>query len=146
MGLIGDLDGGPVGLDTAIFIYFIEEHPRFLPLVESIFLALDQGRLIGMTSAVTLLETLVVPMRAGNLPLAERYESILSNSRGLRLIDIDRPLVRLAAQIRALEGLKTPDDLQIAAALRSGCTTFLTNDRKIPAVGGLQILQLHDSL
>jgi predicted nucleic acid-binding protein len=146
LGLIGDLDGGPVGLDTAIFIYFIEEHPRFLPLVESIFLALDQGRLIGMTSAVTLLETLVVPMRAGNLPLAERYESILSNSRGLRLIDIDRPLVRLAAQIRALEGLKTPDDLQIAAALRSGCTTFLTNDRKIPAVGGLQILQLHDSL
>ncbi len=146
MGLIGDLDGGPVGLDTAIFIYFIEEHPRFLPLVESIFLALDQGRLIGMTSTVTLLETLVVPMRAGNLPLAERYESILSNSRGLRLIDIDRPLVRLAAQIRALEGLKTPDALQVAAALRAGCTTFLTNDRKIPAIGGLQILQLRDYL
>ena len=146
MGLIGDLDGGPVGLDTAIFIYFIEEHLRFLPLVESIFLALDQRRLIGMTSTVTLLETLVVPMRAGNLPLAERYESILSNSRGLRLIDIDRPLVRLAAQIRALEGLKTPDALQIAAALRSGCTTFLTNDRKIPAIGGLQILQLRDYL
>jgi predicted nucleic acid-binding protein len=146
LGLIGDLDGGPVGLDTAIFIYFIEEHPRFLPLVESIFLALDQGRLTGATSTVTLLETLVVPMRAGNLPLAEQYESILGNSRGLRLIDIDRPLVRLAAQIRALEGLKTPDALQIAAALRAGCTTFLTNDRKIPAIGGLRVLQLRDYL
>jgi predicted nucleic acid-binding protein len=146
VGLIDDLDGGPVGLDTAIFIYFIKEHPRFLPLAESIFLALDQGRLTGTTSTVTLLEILVVPIRAGNLSLAERYESILSNSRGLGLVDLDRPLVRLAAQIRSLEGLKTPDALQVAAALRAGCTTFLTNDRKIPAIGGLQVLQLRDYL
>ena len=93
-----------------------------------------------------LLETLVVPIRAGNLALAERYETLLSNSRGLRLIDLDRPLIRQAAQIRALEGLKTPDALQVAAALRAGCTAFLTNDRKIPAVGGLRVLQLQDYL
>lgn len=146
MGLIRDLGGGSVGLDTAVFIYFIEEHPRFLPLVESIFVALDEEQLVGVTSTVTLLETLVVPIRAGNLSLAERYEALLSSSRGLRLIDLDRPLVRLAAQIRAHEGLKTPDALQVAAALRTGCTTFLTNDRKIPAVGGLRVLQLRDYL
>jgi len=29
MGLMADLGGGPVGADTSIFIYFIEEHPRF---------------------------------------------------------------------------------------------------------------------
>jgi hypothetical protein len=34
MGLMADLGGGPVGVDTAVFIYFIEEHPQFLPLVE----------------------------------------------------------------------------------------------------------------
>jgi hypothetical protein len=27
MGLMADLGGGPIGVDTAIFIYFIEEHP-----------------------------------------------------------------------------------------------------------------------
>ena len=37
MGLMADLGGGPVGVDTAIFIYFIEEHARFLPLVEQLF-------------------------------------------------------------------------------------------------------------
>ncbi len=146
MGLIRDLGEGPVALDTVVFIYFIEEHPRFLPLVEPIFVALDEERIIGVTSTVTLLETLVVPIRAGNLALAERYETLLSNSRGLRLIDLDRPLIRQAAQIRALEGLKTPDALQVAAALRAGCTAFLTNDRKIPAVGGLRVLQLQDYL
>ena len=146
MGLIGDLDGGPVALDTAVFIYFIEEHPLYLSLVEEIFVALNEERLIGVTSTITLLETLVVPIRAGNLTLAEQYEGHLSHSRGLLLLDLDRPLVRLAAQLRALEGLKTPDALQIAAALQTGCTTFVTNDRRIPAVGGLRVLQLRDYL
>ena len=31
MGLISELGGGGVAVDTAIFIYFIEENPRFLP-------------------------------------------------------------------------------------------------------------------
>ena len=146
MGLIDDLGGGPVALDTAVFIYFIEEHIPYLPLVEQIFIALDEERLIGVTSTVTLLETLVVPIRAGNLTLAEQYEGCLSHSRGLLLLDLDRSLVRLAAQLRALEGLKTPDALQVAAALQTGCTTFVTNDRRIPTIGGLRVLQLRDYL
>ena len=146
MGLIADLEGGPVGLDTAVFIYYIEEHPLYLPLVESIFEALDEERLLGLTSTVTLLEALVVPLRAGNLALAEQYERLLCQSRGLLLLDLDRSLVRLAAQIRAHEGLKTPDALQLAAALRSGSTAFVTDDREMPSIGGLKILQLSDYL
>jgi predicted nucleic acid-binding protein len=146
LGLSDDLEGGPVGLDTAVFIYFIEEHFLYLPLVEQIFLALDEERLIGVTSTVTLLETLVVPFRAGDLSLAERYEVLLSHSRGLHLLDLNRPIVRLAARVRALKGLKTPDSLQVAAALQAGCSTFVTNDRKIPSVGGMRVLQLRDYL
>lgn len=43
-----------------------------------------------VTSAVTLLEVLVVPYRAGNLALATRYEEILTRSRGVVLREIDR--------------------------------------------------------
>ena len=31
MGVMEDIGGGPVGLDTAVFIYFIEEHQNCLP-------------------------------------------------------------------------------------------------------------------
>lgn len=48
-GQMEDIGAGPVGLDTAVFIYFIEEHPRFLRLVEPVFAALDAGRLEGVT-------------------------------------------------------------------------------------------------
>jgi hypothetical protein len=39
---------------------------------------------------LTLLEVLVVPYRAGNRLLAERYEALLTRSRGIRLVDICR--------------------------------------------------------
>ena len=144
MGLIDDLQPGPVALDTAVFIYFIEEDRRFLEIVKPVFAAMDRGVLEGATSGLTLLEVLVAPYRAYNFPLAERYEALLTRSRGLRLVDLDRPVLKSAALLRARVRLKPPDAIQIAAALVARCTAFLTNDRKIPAMPGLRILQLRD--
>lgn len=146
MGLIEDLQPGPVALDTAIFVYFIEEDSRFLQIVEPIFTAIDQGALHGVTSALTLLEVLVAPYRSGNFPLAERYEALLTRGLGLRLVDLDRPLLKTAAQLRATVRLNPPDAMQVAAALVTRCPIFLTNDRRIPPVPGLRILQLRDYL
>ena len=95
-----------------------------------------------VTSSLTLLEVLVVPYRAGNRQLAERYEHLLTRSRGVRLIDLTRDELRAAAQLRAATGLKTPDALQLTAALGAGCTAFVTNDRRLPVVPGLHVLQL----
>ncbi|HEV8232333.1 MAG TPA: PIN domain-containing protein [Thermoanaerobaculia bacterium] len=145
MGLIREIGDGPLALDTVVFIYFIEEHPRFLPLLDPVFAAIDGERLPAIASSLTLLEVLVVPYRVGNVPLAERYELVLTRSRGLRLVDIDRTQLRAAAQLRAVHSsLRTPDAVQISAALSGGCSVLLTNDRELPAVPGLRILQLRD--
>ena len=71
MGLIDDLDPGPVALDTQVFIYLIEEDERFLPLVKPVFEAIDHGSLPAVTSALTLMELLVLPYRNGNAALAD---------------------------------------------------------------------------
>ncbi|HUF36872.1 MAG TPA: PIN domain-containing protein [Gemmatimonadales bacterium] len=146
MGLIEDIGAGPVALDTAIFIYLIEEHPRFLPLVEPVFAAVDAGRWPGVTSGLTLLEVLVVPYRAGDLALAEQYETLLTRSRGIRMVEVDAALLRSGAQLRALTRMRAPDALQVAAALRTRSTAYLTNDRRLPAAPGLRVLQLRDYL
>jgi predicted nucleic acid-binding protein len=142
VGLIDEVGAGPVALDTAAFIYLIEAHPLYLPTLLPVFAAADEERLTIVTSAVTLLEVLVVPYRAGNLPLANRYEALLNRSRGVRLREIDRALLRAAAQLRATTGVRTPDALQLAAALAEGCTTFVTNGRRLPSIPGLRILQV----
>ncbi|MBV8186720.1 MAG: PIN domain-containing protein [Alphaproteobacteria bacterium] len=142
MALIDDVGVGPVALDTAIFIYFIEEDQRYLPLISPLFSRADEGKLDLMVCALTLLEVLVVPYRAGDLELAQRYEALLTRSRGVRMIDITRNHLRLAAQLRATTGAATPDALLLSISLSARCATFLTNDRRMPAVSGLKILQL----
>lgn len=142
MGLIDDLGTGNVGIDTAIFIYVIEEHPKYLPLIRPLFEEADQGERGLISSTLTLLEVLVVPYRAGNRILAERYEALLTRSRGVRLVEISHDQLRAGAQLRATTGVKTPDALQLVAALSAGCATFLTNDHRLPAVPGLRIVDL----
>jgi len=146
MGLIQEIGSGPVALDSVIFIYFIEEHPKYLPLVGAVFSGIDAERWQGVTSTITLLETLVVPYRRQRQDLAERYELLLSRSKGLRAIEIDRPLLRDAAKIRASLSIRTPDALQVAAALTAGCSCLLTNDRDLPEIPGLKVLQLEQYL
>ena len=142
MGLIDDLGPGKIGVDSAIFIHFIEAAPTWLPAITPLFHAADTGQRELVISAVTLLEVLVVPYRAGNAAIAARYEALLTRSRGIQLIDLTRAQLRRAAQLRALTGVRTPDALQLAAAHDAGCTTFVTNDRRLPAVPGLRIVQL----
>jgi predicted nucleic acid-binding protein len=95
---------------------------------------------------VTLLEVLAVPYRAGDPGLADRCETLLTRSRGVHMADIDRALLRAVAQIRAATGMSAPDALQVAAALRGRSSAYLTNDRRLPGVPGLRILQQRDYL
>jgi predicted nucleic acid-binding protein len=142
--LIERLPPGPIALDTAVFIYLIEDHLDFAPALSPLFAAAEEGRVELVTSALTLLEVLVVPMRRGDVDLAKRYETVLTRGRGLRLVDLDRTQLRSAAHLRAAQGIRTPDALQLAAALTTGCGCFLTNDRRLPVLPRLPVLQLDE--
>lgn len=142
MGLIDDLPSGRIGVDTALFIHFIEAAPPWAAIIRPLFQAADFGQLELVTSAVTLLEVLVVPYRARNPALAARYEALLTRSRGVRLIDITPSQLREAARLRAQTGLRTPDALQLNAARAANCAAFITNDRRLPTIPGLPVIQL----
>jgi hypothetical protein len=59
---------------------------------------------------------------------------------------LDRDFLRSVAQIRAVTRAKTPDAIQLAAAVAAGCRVFLTNDNRIPPLPGLRRLLLEDYL
>ena len=144
MGLIDDVGPGPVGIDTAAFIYLIEEHAKYLPVVLPLFAAADRGALTLVTSSLTLLEVLTVPLRAGHHALAARYEEILTRTPGVELVDLDRRQLKTGALLRARTGMKTPDALQVAAALSRGCTALVTNDRRVAHLPELPVYQVAD--
>ena len=61
-------------------------------------------------------------------------------------MDLDGTQLRAAAQLRAAYRVRTPDALQLAAALSYRCASFVTNDRDLPEMPGLRIVQLRDHL
>ena len=137
------LPDGRIGVDTALFIYLMEQHPAYHGRVRRLFEQASAGERELVTSAVTLLEVLVVPYRVGDPALAARYEAVLSRSRGLLMVDIDRPVLRAAAQIRAAYGTRPPDAIQLASATLHRCAAFVTNDRRLPDAG-IRVIQLED--
>jgi predicted nucleic acid-binding protein len=135
-----------VAIDTPIVIYFVERNERYADAIRPLFEEADRGDRRLVTSAITLLEVLVVPYRAGDATMARRYERFLGGSRGLTLVDLERPVLRAAAHLRATRGIRTPDAIQLAAGLSEQCTSFLTNDRRLASFPGLPVLQLDDLL
>jgi len=59
MGWIDDLVGQTVALDTAPLIYYIEENPDYVELVDPFFAAVGRGDIRVIASTLTLLEVLV---------------------------------------------------------------------------------------
>ena len=141
MEWINDLQGKTVGLDTAPLIYFIEENPAFIETVKLFFEAMDRGDFLVVTSTVTLLEVLVHPLRSNNRELATEYRDILLNSK-LMTLEISNDIAQQAAQLRAVYNIRTPDAIQISAALNAGATHFLTNDIRLPEIPSIQILSI----
>ena len=123
-----------VGLDTAPLIYFVEENPTYLRLVDTFFSAFDQGEFQIVTSTVTLLEILVQPLRTGNKRLADQYRTILLNQDRLSVVPVSSEIAELSARLRVDYALRTPDSIEGATAISSGASSFLTNDRKLATV------------
>lgn len=140
MGWVDALSGSVVGLDTCPLIYFIEEHPEHFRQVEPFFAAADKGEFRIVTSFVTLTEVLIHPLRQGLEDLARQYRDVLLGSDHLTALAVDREIAEQAAALRAQHGLRTPDAIQLATALRAGASWFPTNDTAFPEVPGLSVL------
>jgi len=131
-----------IGLDTSIFIYHLEDHPRYSPLTEVIFNTLEKGINRGVTSYLTLIEVLVKPKTEGFPQVARDYEYYLTTFPNLAFCEMGLDVARKASDVRAAERMKAPDAIQLATALVYGATAFLTNDRIFERVKGIDILIL----
>lgn len=127
-------------MDTAPVVYFVEEHPDFLPLVIPIFTQMENGALIGVASPVTLAECLVLPDRTGDVIVQQQFLDLLNNTENIEFFGIDRQVGQRAGELRARYNLQLPDALQIATAIASHCQAFLTNDAQLQRVTELRVL------
>ena len=135
-----------IGADTMVFIYYLEDHPAYAPLLQPLFEAWEEGRNSGVTSVITLLEILVKPKREGQEEAARDYLELLTTYPYLTIVEVDLGVAERAADLRAKYGIRTPDALQLAAALQAEAGGFITNDGRLKQVAELEIVLLDDLL
>lgn len=132
-------------IDTAPIIYFIEAHPKYGPLVKQLVEAFSAGRVTAFTSVITLAEVLPAPLQAGNVKLARKFTDFLKHGENLTMIDISAGIAENAGRLRAeYPSLKAFDAMQLAAAMQLRAKVFVTNDKKLKNVKGIEMLVLDE--
>ena len=139
--------GGTVYVETPTVIYTVEAHPVYSPLLRPLWQAAQAQGLQVATSELTLMETLVHPIRNRDSALQAAYERLLLSMPEVRLLPLTQDVLREAARLRAdIPGLRTPDALHAATAPLSVCSLFLTNDAGFRRIPGLPLAILDDVL
>ena len=96
---------------------------------------MQDGNLTVVSSPILVIEVLVKPIRDGTIEIELQYRELFA-SNAVRLLDASYQAFEDAAGLRAETGLKTPDALHAATALRAGCALFVTNDTDFRRVQG----------
>jgi predicted nucleic acid-binding protein len=147
MVIFSDLEGflrkhKKVGIDSNILIYFIEAHPVYQPLTLNIFKSIEDGKNIGVCSALSLLEVLVQPYRKNREDLVNQFYALLTTYPNLNWIELTVEIADLGARLRAKYQIKTPDAILLATALHSKATGFIGNDIQLKRISELEVLVL----
>lgn len=144
MGRLTLPTSGMVYVDAQIVIYSTDNHPAYATICAPLWQVIAPAVIV--SSELTLLETLVAPIRSGNTQLALKRESLWIQPN-TRLLPITQEILKDAARLRAtMPSLKTPDSIHAATALYHSCTLFITNDRGFRNVPGLPLMMLDDVL
>ena len=139
--------GSGVAFDSDAIIYYIEEHQRYLPVVEPVVTFLYDGRAQGHASVINLLEVLVLPLREGRQDLVERYRNALLTHRPLALHDVTTQIALMAASVRSEYRVEVADSIVAATALVSRCDYLITNNRDdFKKIEGFRTLVINDYL
>ena len=119
-----------VYLDSCVLIYWLEgAEPLKSRVVQALRAAAGEAFCI---SDLVRMECLVGPVRDGH---AERRAALEAQFRRLRRLPLTRAVFDLAAELRAMHRLRTPDAIHASCAIVHGCRELWTNDRRFTVVG-----------
>ena len=135
-----------IALDTSIFIYQLEANARYFAFTDHIFSWLERPGCTAVTSTITMTELLVPPYREADEQRVDEFYALLSTYPNLEWIAPSLEIADVAARLRALHRLRTPDALQAATAAHAHATGLITNDPVFARVDAFATLVLDQLL
>ncbi len=137
--------GSKFGLDTVVFVYFLEHHPRHHETAKRLFQRIESGNLTGVISTLVFAELLVPAYRVNDVERAELLVQLLTSFPNIQLLPLSSEISVEAAQLRATHGMRTPDAIHAATALKASASGIITNDREFLRLAGRTDIWLFDA-
>ena len=129
-----------VFIDTAPFIYLVENNLKYAGKVEQYISECFYADTDIITSVISYMEFCLVPIREKKPEVIKSFEQLLLRFN-VPLEEINLSIAQRAARLRAkyifLRGL---DALQLSAAIENGCKEFLTNDFNLAPISEIKIV------
>jgi predicted nucleic acid-binding protein len=132
--------------DTMLFVYWIENHPRYARTVRRLLEKMQSRRDQLCTSTFAVGETLVGPYKSGSEQVINTIRGIF-RPPGVELIPYTLETAEFYADIRAKHRVSSADAIHLASAAQSGTDLFLTNDDALvgKVIPGIQFIAGIDS-
>ena len=133
-----------VYLDSNVFIAAMENPGAHSDHAWWILNAVEELKIAGVTSEITLAEILVKPMELGDRELAAAYEQILAAGPNFEVLQVRRDILIEAARIRGRRSsIRLPDAIHVATAVACACSHFISDDQRLHSVDGLKTLRIN---
>jgi predicted nucleic acid-binding protein len=116
--------------DTNLFIYLLEDSPKFGQAVAELRRRMLRRNDRLFTSAMTIGEVLVKPLGSGNAALADRYRTLFSGPH-ITVSAFDLGAAEAYANIRQDRSIYPVDAIQLACAESAKADLFITNDDRL---------------
>lgn len=135
-----------IGLDSQIFIYHFENNPVFKPLTMTLFNLMEQGKIIGVTSILSILEIIVKPKEKQEHHIVNEYKFLLNTFPNLVVGKVDEDVIDLAASLKANYSCDTTMAIQLATAKLYDATCFITNKQNLKKIQEIKVIIISDIL
>jgi predicted nucleic acid-binding protein len=141
-------DAPAIVIDASVWVSRLVQKDVFHPVVKAWMQARRDRGVVFLSPALLLPEVAgAISRRTGDPKLARQALDNLQNLPGLRLVQMDQPIVQGAARLAANLGLRGADSVYVAVAARLNLplvTLDVEQHKKAASVITAQFLELYD--
>jgi predicted nucleic acid-binding protein len=132
-----------VYLDANVFVIALENPGAKSDHAWWIMQAVDDGKIVAVTSEITLAEVLVKPIEVGHRELTATYEAMIVSTDRFEVIPVRRDILMGAARLRARRNsIRLPDAIHVATALATSCRCVVSNDLRLHSIDGVRVYEI----
>jgi predicted nucleic acid-binding protein len=131
-----------VYIDTNILIYILKNEISLRKEIKAFVELCELNNFEILTCDITITEFLTGIFKHNGEDLFGFYANMFEENELFKTVSISKEAYRMAARLRVLQNLKTPDSLHLATALYEKCTFFVTQDQRIGSHNTIQVVTL----